>query len=47
MCSVHRVALEGPAAYACAQSGCQACVERLLRQHAGLVHWVIRRDLTL
>jgi len=30
--------------YACAQSGCQACTERLLRQHAGLVHWVIRRD---
>jgi RNA polymerase sigma factor (sigma-70 family) len=30
--------------YACAQTGCQACVERLLRQHAGLVHWVIRRD---
>jgi RNA polymerase sigma factor (sigma-70 family) len=30
--------------YACAQSGCQACVEQLLRQHAGLVHWVIRRD---
>jgi RNA polymerase sigma factor (sigma-70 family) len=29
--------------YACAQSGCQACVEHLLRQHAGLVHWVIRR----
>ena len=30
--------------YACAQAGCQACVEQLLRQHAGLVHWVIRRD---
>jgi RNA polymerase sigma factor (sigma-70 family) len=33
----------GPTIYACAQAGCQACVERLLRQHAGLVHWVIRR----
>ncbi len=44
MSSVHRVAPEGPMRYACAQSGCQACVERLLRQHAGLVHWVIRRD---
>lgn len=43
MSSVHRVALEGPKLYACAQSGCQACVERLLRQHVGLVHWVIRR----
>lgn len=29
--------------YACAQSGCQACIEHLLRQHTGLVHWVIRR----
>jgi RNA polymerase sigma factor (sigma-70 family) len=44
MSSVHRPALEGPMLYACAQAGCQACVERLLRQHAGLVHWVIRRD---
>lgn len=44
MSSVHRVALAGPMVYACAQSGCQACVERLLHQHAGLVHWVIRRD---
>ncbi len=44
MSSVHRVAPEEPKLYAWAQSGCQACVERLLRQHAGLVHWVIRRD---
>ena len=43
MSSVHRPAPEGPMLYACAQAGCQACVERLLRQHAGLVHWVIRR----
>ena len=42
MSSVHRPALAGPMLYACAQSGCQACVEHLLRQHAGLVHWVIR-----
>jgi RNA polymerase sigma factor (sigma-70 family) len=44
MSSVHRVVPEGPKRYACAQSGCQVCVERLLRQHAGLVHWVIRHD---
>ena len=44
MFSVHRPALEGPMLYACAQSGCQVCVEQLLRQHARLVHWVIRRD---
>lgn len=29
--------------YACAQAGCQACVEQLFRQHARLVHWIIRR----
>ena len=44
MSSVHRVAPAGPTIYACAQAGCQACLERLLRQHVGLVHWVIRRD---
>jgi len=44
MSSVHRPAPEGPMLYTCAQSGCQVCMERLLRQHAGLVHWVIRRD---
>jgi hypothetical protein len=43
MSSVHRPAPEGPIRYACAEAGSQACVERLLRQHAGLVHWVIRR----
>ena len=30
MCSVHRSAPEGPMMYACAQSGCQVCIERLL-----------------
>jgi RNA polymerase sigma factor (sigma-70 family) len=44
MSSVHRSALAGPTIYACAQAGCQACTERLLRQHTGLVHWVIRRN---
>ena len=44
MSSVHRMAPAGPTIYACAQAGCQACTERLLRQHARLVHWVIRRD---
>ena len=44
MSSVHHPALEGPMLYTCAQAGCQVCVERLLHQHAGLVHWVIRHD---
>ena len=30
--------------YLCAQAGCQMCMEGLLRQHDGLVQWVIRRD---
>jgi len=44
MSSVHRPAPEGPMRYLCAQTGCQVCMEGLLRQHAGLVQWVIRRD---
>ena len=44
MSSVHRPAPEGPMRYTCAQAGCQVCMEGLLRQHDGLVHWVIRRD---
>jgi RNA polymerase sigma factor (sigma-70 family) len=41
---VHLCSLNGPAAYVCAQSGCQACLGRLMRQHAGLVHFVLRRQ---
>jgi RNA polymerase sigma factor (sigma-70 family) len=44
MSSVHRSAPEGPMRYLCAQAGCQMCMEGLLRQHDGLVQWVIRRD---
>ena len=44
MSSVHRPAPEGPMRYTCAQAGCQVCMEGLLRQHDGLVQWVIRRD---
>ncbi len=44
MLSVHRSALEGASLFVCAQSGCPECLGRLLRQHRGLVRWVIRRD---
>jgi RNA polymerase sigma factor (sigma-70 family) len=44
MSSVHRPAPEGPMRYICAQAGCQVCMEGLLRQHEGLVQWVIRCD---
>lgn len=43
MCSLHHAALEGQAVFVCAQSGCPKCLEGLLRQHRGLVHWVIWR----
>jgi DNA-directed RNA polymerase sigma subunit (sigma70/sigma32) len=42
MSSVHHPTLEGPLLYTCAQAGGQVCVERLWRQHAGRVPWVIR-----
>jgi len=41
---VHLCPRNGPAAYVCAQSGCQACQDGLMRQHAGLVHFVLRRQ---
>lgn len=44
MCMVQQDAVNGPAAFICAQSGCRACQERLVRQHEGLVHAVIRRS---
>jgi len=36
--------LDGPAAFACAQSGCQICLDTLTRRHEGLVHAVLRRQ---
>lgn len=44
MCSVHRDELNGPMAYACAQAGCRVCQERLVCEHAGLVHAVVQRQ---
>ncbi len=41
---VHRIDLEGPAAFVCAQSRCRECQETLVRQHVGLVHVVLRRQ---
>ena len=41
---VHLRPLNGPAAYVCAQSRCQVCLDHLMRQHAGLVHFVLRRQ---
>jgi RNA polymerase sigma factor (sigma-70 family) len=44
MSSVHRLELNGPAAYVCAQAGCRACLNRLVEHHEGLVHRVLRRQ---
>jgi len=44
MSIVHPFDLDGPVAFACAQSGCHACLDGLMRQHEGLVHVVLRRQ---
>jgi RNA polymerase sigma factor (sigma-70 family) len=41
---VHEHEVDSPIIFACAQSGCEECLERLLRQHEGLVHAIIRRS---
>jgi RNA polymerase sigma factor (sigma-70 family) len=46
MCIVHPFLLEGPAAFACAQGGCRACLDGLMRQHEGLVHHILRRQVS-
>ena len=44
MSSVHRLKLNGPAAYLCAQAGCRECLNRLVAHHEGLIHRVLRRQ---
>lgn len=46
MCIVHPFPLEGPVAFACAQAGCRACLDGLMRQHEGLVHHILRRQVS-
>lgn len=41
----HRDA-DQPGDFGCAQAGCRECLEKLLEQHAGLVHFVVRRQCT-
>ena len=41
---VHEHEIDSPINYFCAQSGCETCLEGLLRQHEGLVHAIIRRS---
>jgi RNA polymerase sigma factor (sigma-70 family) len=44
MCIVHPLEVESPAAFECAQAGCEHCTEALLRRHEKLVHAVLRRQ---
>ena len=44
MSIVHPLPLDAPAAFACAQAGCQVCLDTLMHQHKGLVHVVLRRQ---
>lgn len=43
MSIVHPFPLSGPAAFACAQAGCRACQDELMRQHEALVHFILRQ----
>ena len=45
MSIVHSHDLAGPAMFGCAQAGCRVCQDRLVRQHEGLVHFVLRRQV--
>lgn len=44
MCIVHPLDVASPAAFLCAQGGCEACLEALLNRHERLVHSVLRRQ---
>lgn len=44
MCIVHPLDPTSPAAFLCAQRGCQDCLHALLRRHEGLVHAILRRQ---
>jgi len=44
MCIVHPLDVESPVVFACAQAGCESCVEALLERHERLVHSVLRRQ---
>ena len=44
MCIVHPLDVESPAVFACAQAGCETCLEALLKRHERLVHAILRRQ---
>lgn len=38
--------VDHPGEFGCAQDGCRACLENLLRQHEALIHFMVRRQWT-
>ncbi len=43
MSIIHSHDLAEPTRFSCAQAGCWVCQDRLVREHEGLVHFVLRR----
>jgi len=41
MCIVHRLDAKSPERIACAQAGCETCLEALLKRHERLVHTIL------
>ena len=44
MCSVAHLHTDNQSAFLCAQSGCSACLDELLRMHQGLIRAVVRQQ---
>lgn len=42
---IHPFPSDGPVAFTCAQAGCRVCLDALMRQHEGLVHHILRRQV--
>jgi RNA polymerase sigma factor (sigma-70 family) len=43
MCSIHQNSPAARGDWGCAQGGCRACQDALIREHTGLIHAVLRR----
>ena len=44
MCIVHRLDVESPDVFVCAQAGCETCLEALMKRHERLVHAILRQQ---
>ena len=43
MCSIHQIDPAAGGEWRCAQAGCRACQDALIRAHTGLIHALLRR----